>query len=56
MSDDRPVLDTLAAMTAGAPTAARAAASLEECDLAPRELMLARMPPNITRRGYHGRP
>lgn len=33
-TDDRPVLDTLAAMTA---------VSIEECDLAPRELMLARI-------------
>jgi alkylhydroperoxidase/carboxymuconolactone decarboxylase family protein YurZ len=33
-TDDTPVLDTLAAMTA---------ASIEECDLDPRELMLARI-------------
>lgn len=34
MPDDTPLLDTLLAMTA---------ASIEECDLAPRELMLARI-------------
>jgi len=34
MSDDRPVLTTIAAMTA---------VSIEECDLAPRELMLCRI-------------
>jgi hypothetical protein len=34
MPDDTPLLDTLAAMTA---------ASVMECDLAPRELMLARI-------------
>ena len=34
MSEDRPLLDTLAAMTL---------ASIESCDLDPRELMLARI-------------
>lgn len=34
MSDDTPLLDTLAAMTL---------ASIEECDLEPRELMLVRI-------------
>ena len=34
MPEDTPLLDTLAAMTA---------ASIEECDLPPRELMLARI-------------